>query len=101
MSNWFEDAGLHVSAFEGSVPLTDRIRMAKPGRDEDTVVFKLFLRDCRYAGTPTICYDWMTKVRWARTKAFTESPGGSLVTGLAREQMPCQIESADADVTED
>lgn len=101
MSNWFEDAGLHVSVLEGSVPLTDRIRMGKPGRDEDIEVFKQFLRDCGHAGIPTVCYDWMAKVRWARTEAFTGSRGGSLVTGFTHEQMGREGESADADVTED
>jgi mannonate dehydratase len=43
----------------------------------------------------------MRKDRWARTKAFTESRGGSLVTGFTHEQMSCEVQSADGDVTED
>ena len=44
--NWLEDAGLNFTVLEGSVPLTDRIRLGRDGRDEDIAEFKQFLRDC-------------------------------------------------------
>ncbi|WP_436348617.1 hypothetical protein [Natronorubrum sp. FCH18a] len=40
MVNWFDDAGLELSVLEGSVPLTDRIRLGRDGRNDDIEVFK-------------------------------------------------------------
>jgi len=81
LSNWLDGDGLSLSVLEGSVPLTDRIRLGLDGRDDDITEFQQFLRDCGRLGIPVVCYDWMAGVRWARTDAHVESRGGSLVTG--------------------
>ncbi len=80
LRNWLEDAGLRFSVLEGSVPITDRVRLGLDGRDEDIERFKRFLRDCGDVGVPVVAYDWMAGVRWARTAAHVESRGGSYVT---------------------
>jgi mannonate dehydratase len=85
--NWFEEVGINVSVIEGSVPLTDRIRLGQDGRDEDIERFKRFLRNCGAVGIPVVCYDWMAGIRWARTEAHVESRGGSYVTGYDDEKM--------------
>ncbi|WP_101297029.1 mannonate dehydratase [Halegenticoccus soli] len=87
LQNWLTDAGLNLSVIEGSVPISDRVRLGQPGRDEDIEVFKQFLRDCGDLGIPVVAYDWMAGVRWARTEAHTESRGGSLVTGFDNEKV--------------
>ncbi|SEP25485.1 mannonate dehydratase [Halogranum amylolyticum] len=87
LSNWLQEVDLELSVIEGSIPLTDRIRLGKPGRDEDIDRFKRFLRDCGSVGIPVVCYDWMAKVRWARTGAHIESRGESLVTGYNDAKM--------------
>jgi len=98
LTNWFADAGLDVRVLEGSVPITDRVRLGREGRDADIAEFERFLRDCGRVGIPVVCYDWMAGVRWARTEAHVESRGGSLVTGYTNERMAG--ERADApDVT--
>lgn len=99
MVNWFDDAGLELSVLEGSVPLTDRIRLGRDGRDDDIEVFKRFLRDVGAAGIPVVCYDWMAGIRWARTEVHVESRGGSLVTGYTDERMRGGPASEYADVT--
>ncbi|PSP95841.1 mannonate dehydratase [Halobacteriales archaeon QS_4_62_28] len=81
LSNWLDGDGLSLSVIEGSVPLTDRIRLGLDGRDDDITEFQQFLRDCGRLDIPVICYDWMAGVRWARTDAHVEARGGSLVTG--------------------
>ena len=81
LSNWLDGDGLSLSVLEGSVPLTDRIRLGLDGRDDDITEFQQFLRDCGRLDIPVICYDWMAGVRWARTDAHVEARGGSLVTG--------------------
>jgi len=80
LSNWLETAGLEFSVLEGSVPISDRVRLGREGRDADIETFKRFLRDCGEVGVPVVAYDWMAGVRWARTAAHVRSRGGSYVT---------------------
>lgn len=87
LKNWYEDAGLEISVIEGSVPLTDRIKLGLEGRDEDIEVFKEFLRNCGRLDIPVVCYDWMVGIRWARTEAHVEARGGSLVTAYSDDRM--------------
>lgn len=87
LKNCLEADGLEFSVIEGSVPLTDRVRLGQEGRDEDIEEFKQFVRDCGALGISTICYDWMGGVRWARTEAHIKARGGSLVTGYDNEKM--------------
>jgi mannonate dehydratase len=97
--NWLENAGLRFRVLEGSVPLTDRIRLGLDGRDEDIAAFKQFLRDCGEVGVPVVCYDWMAGVRWARTEAHVEARGGSLVTGFDNGKIQGGPEIDAAEVT--
>lgn len=87
LKNWYEDAGLNISVIEGSVPITDRVRLGLEGRDEDIEEFKQFIRNCGRLDIPVVCYDWMTGIRWARTEAHVESRGGSLVTAYSNDKM--------------
>ena len=80
LSNWLDDVGLNFRVLEGSVPISDRVRLGRAGRDEDIEVFKEFLRNCGEVGIPVVCYDWMAGVRWARTAAHVDARGGSYVT---------------------
>ncbi|OVE82892.1 mannonate dehydratase [Natronolimnobius baerhuensis] len=87
LQNWLESAGLEFSVLEGSVPLTDQIRLGLDGRDEDIEDFKQFLRNCGELGISTVCYDWMAGVRWARTEAHVETRGNALTTGYDNAKM--------------
>ena len=51
LSNWLDDVGLNFTVLEGSVPISDRIRLGRDGRDQDIAVFKPFPRG-RGAGGP-------------------------------------------------
>ena len=97
--NWLENAGLNFRVLEGSVPLTDRVRLGLDGRDEDIEVFKEFLRNCGRLDIPVVCYDWMAGVRWARTEAHVEARGGSLVTGFDERKVRGGPDIDAADVT--
>jgi len=99
--NWLEDAGLEFAVLEGSVPISDRIRLGLDGRDEDIAEFKQFLRDCGDLGIPVVCYDWMGGVRWARTEAHLEARGGSYTTGYDNAKMRTGRGAEAADVTRD
>ena len=82
LQNWLEADGLQFSVIEGSVPLTDRIRLGLDGYEEEIADFKQFVRHCGALDIPVICYDWMGGVRWARTEAHNRVRGGSLSTGF-------------------
>jgi len=99
--HWLEDAGLKFTVLEGSVPLTDRIRLGLDGRDEDIAHFKEFIRNCGALDIPVVCYDWMAGVRWARTEAHVETRGGSLTTGYDNEKMQTGPNTDATDVTRD
>lgn len=99
LKNWFEDANLEIAVIEGSVPLTDRIRLGKQGRDNDIENFKQFVRDCGALDIPVIAYDWMAKVRWARTEAHVPARGNSLVTRYTDENMNRGDKSPTSDVS--
>jgi mannonate dehydratase len=75
LDNWLTDAGLDFAVLEGSVPITDRVRLGLDGRDEDIATFEQFLRDCGAVGVPVVAYDWMAGVRWARTEAHRDARG--------------------------
>lgn len=99
MANWFGDSGIEISVMEGSVPLTDATRLGLDGRAAEIAAFEQFLRDCGELGIPTVCYDWMPGIRWARTEVHLESRGGSLVTGFNSEKMQGGPRHEAADVT--
>ncbi|MDS0294970.1 mannonate dehydratase [Halogeometricum luteum] len=80
LDNWLAEVGLEFAVLEGSVPISDRVRLGRSGRDEDIETFKRFLRACGSVGIPVVCYDWMVGVRWARTRAHVPARGGSYVT---------------------
>jgi mannonate dehydratase len=99
LTNWFEEAGIEVSVIEGSVPISQRVRLGREGRDEDIEEFKQFLRDCGRVGIPVVCYDWMAGIRWARTEAHVESRGGSYVTAYTNDRMHADEQDAPFDVS--
>ena len=99
MANWFVEVGIDLSVIEGSVPLTDRVRLGLEGRDEDINEFKEFLRDCGEVGIPVVCYDWMAAVRWARTEVHVKTRGDAYTTGYTDERMSGGPEIGPSDVT--
>jgi len=100
MQNLFEDAGLEIAVVEGGIPLTDTTRLGRDGRDEEIEQFNQFLRHLGALGIPTVCYDWMAGLRWARTGVHVESRGGSLVSKYDDSEMTPPPHSQPADVTE-
>ncbi len=73
------DAGLCWSVIE-SMPITDRVKLGLPGRDEDIDNWRKSLRNVGAAGIPIICYNWMAAFGWLRTSFTTRVRGGALAT---------------------
>jgi len=74
-----EDAGLTLSVIE-SIPISDRIKLGLPGRDEDLENFCQSVRNMGAAGIPVLCYNFMAVFNWLRTSTTTRGRGGALVT---------------------
>lgn len=81
-----EDAGLTWMVSEG-IPVSDRIKLGLPGRDEDLEKFMKSLRNMGHAGIPVLCYNWMAVFGWQRTSFTTRVRGGALATSYLHEDM--------------
>ena len=76
-----EDAGLTLSVIE-SIPITDRVKLGLPGRDEDIENYCQSIRNMGAAGIPILCYNFMAVFNWMRTSTGTRGRGGALVTSF-------------------
>jgi mannonate dehydratase len=81
-----EDAGLTLSVIE-SIPISDRITLGLPGRDEDLNKFCESVANMGRAGIPILCYNFMAVFNWLRTSTTTRGRGGALVTSYDHSLM--------------
>jgi mannonate dehydratase len=72
-----EAAGLTLSVIE-SIPMSDRIKLGQPGRDEDIDAYRQSVRAMGAAGIPILCYNWMAVLFVLRTSATTRVRGEAL-----------------------
>ncbi|EMA48481.1 Mannonate dehydratase [Halococcus salifodinae DSM 8989] len=85
--NTYRDHGIEPAAFEGSVPLTDKTRLALDGRNEEIEQFCTLIRNLGELGVDVVCYDWMAGLRWARTSVTTPTRGDALTSAYDDGQM--------------
>ncbi|MCZ6632510.1 MAG: mannonate dehydratase [bacterium] len=81
-----EDIGLRWSVVE-SVSISNRIKLALDGRDEDIEHYCQTIRNLGAAGIPTMCYNWMAVFGWMRTSLTTRTRGGALASTYDHEEM--------------
>lgn len=81
-----EDAGLSLWVFE-AIPVPDRVKLGRPGRDEDIDNYCESIRNMGRAGVPILCYNWMSAFNWLRTSVTTAVRGGALATSYNHEEM--------------
>ena len=77
----FADSGLNLSVIE-TIPISDRVKLGLPGRDEDIDLFIQSLRNMGGVGIPILCYNWMAVFGWFRTSFTTRTRGGALVSSF-------------------
>jgi mannonate dehydratase len=75
-----EDAGLSLAVIEDNPPM-DRIRLGRPGRDEEIEQFCTLLRSMGRLSIPVLCYNWMAVLGWLRTSVAVPGRGGAKVAG--------------------
>jgi mannonate dehydratase len=81
-----EDAGLVWSVIE-SMPISNRVKLGQPGRDEDIENWITSLRNVGAAGIPIICYNWMALFGWLRTSFTTRVRGDAMATSYEHALM--------------
>jgi len=93
MKQRFEEAGFTVAAIEASPPM-DKIRLGKPGRDEEIEGVCELLTNMGKVGIPVWCWNWMAVMNWLRTSVDTPTRGGALVTAYNHAQMSTELTEA-------
>jgi mannonate dehydratase len=71
--------GLQVNAVERLIPHSKFVHNL-PGRDEQIADFIQLIRNMGKAGIPVLCYNWMPRDDWGRTRVDAPERGGALVT---------------------
>lgn len=76
MKDYIESHGLRWSVVE-SLPVSEEIKYAGPGRDKLIENYKVSLANLGEAGVKTICYNFMPVLDWARTELDHPNPDGT------------------------
>lgn len=79
-----ESYGLKVNAVERLIPHSKFVHNL-PGRDEQIEDFMTLIRNLGKAGIPVLCYNWMPRDDWGRTRVDVPQRGGALVTQFDME----------------
>ena len=95
-----EDAGLRLAVFEG-IPITDRVKLGQPGRDEDIEAYCESIRNMGRARVPVLCYNWMAGMGWLRTSTTSVVRGGAVAPRYCHEDMQRGPLTEHGEVSED
>jgi mannonate dehydratase len=74
-----ESLGLSINAVERLIPHSKFVHNL-PGRDEQIGDFIQLVKNMGTAGVPVLCYNWMPRDDWGRTRVDVPERGGALVT---------------------
>ncbi len=96
----FADSGINLSVLE-SVPVSDRIKLGLPGRDEDLDYFIQSVRNMGAAGIPILCYNWMAVFGWFRTSFTSRTRGDAIVSSFDNDLLKNAPPAYPDEVTED
>jgi mannonate dehydratase len=95
-----QDAGLSLAVIEDNPPM-DRIRLGKPGREEEIEHFCTLLRSMGRLGIPVLCYNWMAVLGWLRTSVALPGRGGAKVAAYDHRVLAEAPPAADGAVSEE
>lgn len=85
MNEFIKSAGLRWSVVE-SLPVSEEIKYAGPGRDRLIANYRESLRNLGKAGVKTVCYNFMPVLDWARTDLEFPNPDGTSNLYFSRAQ---------------
>ena len=90
-----EAHGMALSVIEGYLPM-ERVRLGRPGRDEDLEQLKALIQQMDAHDVRVLCYNFMTHRDWTRTRFRVPTRGNAVVNGFDIEDMANAAPSADA-----
>ena len=81
-----EAEGFKLAVIEDNPPM-DRIRLGRPGRDEELEQVAVLVRNMGRLGIPVLCYNWAAVLGWIRTEMAARGRGGAIVAGYNHARM--------------
>lgn len=101
LKNTLEAEGFQLEVIEDNPPM-DRIRLGRPGREEELEQVTTLVRNMGRLGVPVFCYNWSAVLGWIRTEYAVRSRGGATVYGFKharlREAAVISDTTADEDI---
>ena len=90
----FAEAGLAVHGLEGDEFDMSRIKLGRPGRDEDIELYCRMLCNMGELGIGLICYNFMPAIGWLRTNDSVAGRGGALCSKFDLQELPAGLTEA-------
>jgi len=81
LAGMVEAEGFALEVIEDNPPM-DRLRLGRPGREEELEQFALLVRNMGRLGIPVLCYNWSALLGWVRTELAARGRGGAIVAGF-------------------
>lgn len=96
----FAEAGLTVIGLEGDEFDMQRIKLGRPGRDEDLERYQRMLANLGELGIGLLCYNFMATIGWCRTHVKVPARGGALTNRFQRAALDSTPVAPEDRVTE-
>lgn len=97
----YRAGGLPIIGLEGDQFDMSRIKLGRPGRDDDIELYKRMLVNMGALGIKLLCYNFMVGIGWYRTRSAVPIRGGALVSTFdlaeAERSGPWEAGGIDAD----
>jgi mannonate dehydratase len=81
-----EGEGFTLDVIEDNPPM-DRLRLGKPGAEEELEHVETLVRNMGHLGIPVLCYNWAAALGWLRTDVAVRGRGGALVAGYDHRRL--------------
>jgi mannonate dehydratase len=95
-----EAEGFTLDVIEDNPPM-DRIRLGKPGAEEELEHVETLIRNMGRLGIRVFCYNWAAALGWLRTDYALRGRGGAVVAGYDHRRLADAPEPRTGTATED
>lgn len=83
----FEMAGFQIAGLEGDQFDMQRIKLGRPGRDQDLENYVRMLENMGELGISLLCYNFMATLGWCRTATGVSTRGGALTSRFKLDEL--------------
>ena len=81
-----EAEGFRLEVIEDNPPM-DRIRLGRPGREEELEQVETLVRSMGRLEVPVLCYNWSAALGWIRTDVAVRGRAGATVAGYDHRRL--------------